>query len=489
MCGGTDIAYPGGGGWLALAGALLACAFYVRESSMAVVLAALLWLFFMRGGSRSLLRQGIPFIAGYIAVALAVILLYSQWLSVSELWHSQINPLHLGVEAIHKFLPSDSTDSGIATVTAGALEGTDVLEDKTVGRPPSVAYLLLGAQFISMILIAAAGAVILRFRSRKREGDESKFWFLLFWLFLLAALYSYQFKSRGFFPGYLREFEPALAILAAIGLTGAVYKLGVSRARALLLPALVIVLIPLAVVTGQLPFWVEDFTLTVCSGFAVLMLFCVGELPWRKALLPLAVAGVILGILFILRRTGSPMAEASFAGLFLTGVILVVVAGMLLRWSGVENIGSRLLLGATAFGLSLSIIGIAEKGGFAFQGPWPIPVVMQAVEVIKENTKPDDEVMSGGVIWSYLADRYPFMKQDHPLSFNNIKKDSEEAEMFYQNYLINPPAMVVLDGQTRRTWYKSSRLKAAVENDYIPLLKAGAKNDVVVLIHRSKRVQ
>ena len=477
------------GGWLALAGALLACAFYVRESSMAVVLAALLWLFFMRGGSRALLRQGIPFIAGYVAVALVVILFYSQWLSVSELWHSPINPLQLGVEAILKFLPSASAGNGIETVSAGALEGMEMVEDKTAGRPPSVTYLLLGAQFISMILVAAAGAVILRLRSRKREGDESKFWFLLFWLFLLAALYSYQFKSRGFFPGYLREFEPALAILAAIGLTGAVYKIGVSRARVLLLPVIAIVLIPLAVVTGQLPFWVEDFTLAVCSGFAVLMLLCVGDLPWRKALLPLAVAGVILGILFILRRTGGPMAEATFAGLFLAGVILVVVAGMLLRWSGVENIGSRLLLGATAFGLSLSIIGVAEKGGFDFHGPWPIPVVIQVAQVIEENTEPDDEVMSGGVIWSYLADRYPYMKQDHPLGFYNIKINSAESEKFYQNYLIKPPAIVVLDGQTQKTWYKSSRLKAAVENDYIPLLEVGAKSAVVVLIHRSKRVQ
>lgn len=477
-----------GGWWLALSGALLACAFYVRESSIAVVLAALLWFFFMRGSSRSLLRQGIPFIAGYVGVALAVILLYSQWLSISEIWHSSINPLRLGVEAILAFIPSASTDIGVA-VLAGPLEVNAGLEDKTAGRPPSGSHLLLGAQFISMILVAAAGALILRFRSQKREGDESKFWFLLFWLFSLVALYSYWFKARGFFPGYLREFEPVLAILAAIGLTGAVYRFGARRALALLLPALVLVLIPLAVVTGQLPFWVENFTLAVCSGFAVLALLCVGEVPWRKALLPLAGAGIILGILFILRRGGSPMAEASFAALFLTGIILVVIAGMLLRWSGVENIGARLLLGATAFGLALSITGVAEKGGFDFHGPWPIPVVIRVAEVIEENTEADDEVMSGGVIWSYLADRYPYMKKNHPLGFHNIKGDSEEADMFYQNYLANPPAIVVLDGQTKRTWYKSSRLKAAVENDYVPLLDAGASSDVVVLIHRSKRVQ
>jgi hypothetical protein len=340
-----------------------------------------------------------------------------------------------------------------------------------------------------MILVAAAGALILRFRSQKREGDESKFWFLLFWLLSLVALYSYWFKARGFFPGYLREFEPVLAILAAIGLTGAVYRFGVRRALALLLPALVLVLIPLAVVTGQLPFWVENFTLAVCSGFAVLALLCVGDVPWKKALLPLAGAGVILGTLFILRRVGSPMAEASFAGLFLTGIILVVIAGMLLRWSGVENIGSRLLMGATAFGLALSITGVAEKGGFGFLGPWPIPVVIQAAEVIEENTEPEDEVMSGGIIWSYLADRYPYMKVNHPLAFFRIKVDGEKADMLYQNYLENPPAIVVLDGLTERAWYKSTRLKAAVENDYVPLLEAGASSDVVILIHRSKRVQ
>ncbi len=183
------------------------------------------------------------------------------------------------------------------------------------------------------------------------------------------------------------------------------------------------------------------------------------------------------------------MAEASFAGLFLTGVILVVIAGILLRWSGVENIGAHLLLGATAFGLALSIIGVAERGGFNATSRWRIPVVIRVAEVIEANTEPDDEVMSGGVIWSYLADRYPYMKQNHPLGFYKIKVDSEEADMFYRNYIATPPAIIVLDGLTERTWYKSTRLKAAVENDYVPLLEAGASSEVVVLIHRSKRVQ
>jgi hypothetical protein len=170
-------------------------------------------------------------------------------------------------------------------------------------------------------------------------------------------------------------------------------------------------------------------------------------------------------------------------------VILVVIAGILLRLAGAENIGSHLLLGATAFGLALSIIGVAERGGFNATSRWRIPVVIRVAEVIEANTEPDDEVMSGGIIWSYLADRYPYMKVNHPLGFFRIKVDSEEADIFYQNYLANPPAIIVLDGQTERTWYRSTRLKAAVENDYVPLLEAGETSNVDVLIHRSKRMQ
>jgi hypothetical protein len=329
--------------------------------------------------------------------------------------------------------------------------------------------------------------LIFKLRDRKREGDESKFWFLLFWLAWLSILYGYWFAARGFFPGYLREFEPALAILAATGLTEAVHRIGIRRIFVLSLPILMIVLVPLPVTIGKLPFWVEQFTLAICSGFAVIMLLCVGNVAWRKALLPLAVSIVVLGVLFILRRIGNPLAELPFEGLLLTGIILAGIAGMLLRWSGVGNIGPRLLLGATAFGLAMSVIGVVEKGGLDFNAPWPVPVVITIAEMIEENTDPDEEIMSGGIVWSYLADRYPYMKINHPLGFFRFDKDSEEVDIFYRYYLENPPAIVVLDGMTERAWYKNTRLKAAVENDYLPLVEAGATGDVVVLIHRSKR--
>ena len=469
-----------------LSGALLACAFYVRESSIAVAIAAIAWIFFMRGGGRALLRQGLPFMAGFAGVVLVVILYYSQWLSASDLWNSSINPLRLGIDAIHKLVPFASSENETQLVQVDALgRGMDP-EDKTLGRPSSLANLILGAQFICFILIAAAGTIILRLHGRTRENDEPKFWFLLFWLAWLAILYGYYFMARGFFPGYLREFEPALSIVAATGLTEAVHRIGIKRAFVLLLPALALVLIPLPITTGKLPFWVEEFTLAVCSGFAVIILLCVGKVPWRKALLPLTVSVVILGLLFILRRVGSPMAELPFEGLFLTGTILAAIGGILLHWSGVENIGSRLLLGATAFGLTLSVVGVAQKGGLDFRGPWPVTVVITIAEMIEENTEPDDEIMSGGIVWSYLADRYPYMKHNHPLGFHKLDTDSEKADDFYRYYLANPPAIVVLDGWTEKIWYKSTSLKAALENDYLPLGEVGSTGDVAVMLHRSK---
>lgn len=476
-----------GGWWLVLSGALAACAFYVRESSLAVAFAALVWIFFMRGGGRSLLRQGLPFMAGFAGVVLIVMLFYTQWLSASDIWHSNINPLRIGINAFHKLVSFASPESETRVVLVDALEREAEAENKMIGRPASFANLLLAAQFICFILIAAVGTLILRLRDRNIEGDGSKFRFLLFWLAWLSILYGYWFAARGFFPGYLREFEPALAILAATGLTEAVHRIGIRRILVLSLPILMLVLVPLPVTTGKLPFWVEKFTLAVCSGFAVVMLLCVGEVSWRKARLPLVVTVVILGVLFYLRRVGHPLAELPFEELLLTGAVLATIAGMLLRWSGVKDTGPRLLLGATAFGLAMSVIGVAEKGGLDFRGPWPVPVVKTVAEMIEENTEPGDEIMSGGVVWSYLADRYPYMQQNHPLGFYKFDTDSQEVDIFYRYYLENPPAIVVLDGMTEKTWYKNTRLKAAVENDYLPLVGAGSTGDVVVMIHRSKK--
>ena len=97
--------------------------------------------------------------------------------------------------------------------------------------------------------------------------------------------------------------------------------------------------------------------------------------------------------------------------------------------------------------------------------------------------------MSGGIIWSYLADRYPYMQENHPLKFYRLDMDSKEADVFYRYYLTNPPAIVVLDGTTEKSWYKSTRLKTALESDYIPLVEVGSTRDVVVMIHKSKRKQ
>jgi len=95
--------------------------------------------------------------------------------------------------------------------------------------------------------------------------------------------------------------------------------------------------------------------------------------------------------------------------------------------------------------------------------------------------------MSGGIIWSYLADRYPYMQQDHPLGYYKSGTDSEEVDIFYRYYLSNPPAIVILDGFTEKVWYKNTRLKAAVENDYLPFAEAGSTGNVVVMIRKSER--
>ena len=475
------------GWWLVLSGALAACAFYIRESSIAVAAAALVWIFFMRGGGRALLRQGLSFMAGYAGVVFLVVLIYLQWLSAAEIWHSTLNPFKLVIDAINKFLPSASADSAISTGLAGTLENHVKAGEKMSGRPASVVNLLLAAQFICFTLIAAAGTLILRLRDRKMEDDESKFWFLLFWLAFLSILYGYWFMARGFFPGYLREFEPPLAILAATGLVEAVRRIGIRRILVRSFPVIMLVLVSLAITMEKLPFWVEQFTLVVSVGFAVVILLCVGEVSWGKARLPLVVAIVILGVLFILRRVGGPLAGQPFGVNLLAGIGLVLLAGMLLRWADVKNIGSRLLLGATASGLAMSIFGVAEKGGLDFHSYWPASTVITVAGIIRENTDPDDEVMSAGVVWSYLADRYPYMKNNHPLGFYRLDTDSEETEDFYRYYLDNPPAIVVLDSMMEKTWYKSTRLKAAIENDYMPLDEAGPVGDVTVMIHKSER--
>jgi len=86
---------------------------------------------------------------------------------------------------------------------------------------------------------------------------------------------------------------------------------------------------------------------------------------------------------------------------------------------------ANLLLGATVSGLAMSVVGVAEKGGLDFNSLSPVTVVITIAEIIEENTDPDDEIMSGEIVWSYLADRYSCMKENHSLGFYKLDVDSE----------------------------------------------------------------
>ncbi len=462
-------------GWrLAPAGAFLGCAYYVRESSMALLLAAIVWIVLFRGGRSAIRREVVPLLAGFAAVVFLVVLFYLRFLDAGQIWMSRINPLRLGVDAILAL--TGNAEGAFAPAAGGGVE-------KTLGRPPSVGYLLVGMRFISFTIIAAAGTVAAKIATMRERRIDAGFWFPVCWIGALILLYGYWFAKRGFFPGYMREFEPPLALLAAIGLTEAVH---VVRARRRDLPFLVLlVLAPVAIHQGLFPVWVEEFTLALCAGFGALIVLSAGRVPLKRGVLPLVGGGLFVIVVFFLRRSGAPLAGAPDGLLAVVALVALLAAAALLKASGVTERPARLLLGATCFAAALTATGVARLGGLDFHGPWPVPLTRHVAKLIDEKSAPNDEILSGGVIWSYLADRRPFMGINHPLSFFDLEVDDPETDQFYAAYLQRPPAMVVLDGCTEAAWFKSTKLKGAVERDYDLLFEGVGKDTVKVLIRRS----
>lgn len=467
------------GRWDYLVGLLLATSFYVRESAHAATAAILVVFLFSREWSR--VRN---VVLGYLGGILVCYLIYATRLSPLAFWDSRLNPAWLVVYSVRKLMWrfADDGSSDIADESEMGEEETTA-EGDFLFEPDSYLFLIVATRMLFGPIALFAAGWALGVPARLGEEGRRAAIMISVWLVFLTLFYAYWYLVRGFYPGYLREFELPLAVLGGMVIGHTIEKTGLRFWHAAPLAAFLVVAVQITRL--RFPVWIEPLTLAFAGAIGLIVL--ARGLPrernaWIRALLAVGT----LGVIFLSRRAGGPLDHMAHGPLL---SLILLLAAALVLFAGRRSDPGRngRVLAALAFaGVIVAADSWYQKGGMDFHGRWPRAVVEEVSAAVRERSYPGDEVMSGGMIWAFLADRKPFNNTNHPLGFYDVDVDSPEADRWFQHYKDHPPAIIVLDSFTERIYFKSTALRNAIDRDYRPVFEQGDDPHVTVLLHQSR---
>lgn len=409
---------------LIFSGMCSALAFYVRQPTLYLAMAAVV---FMVWQSQKKMLSLLNFVLGYVIVVLIVFAIYQPHMSLPEILFSQLNPLHLiWNRALHLFgaLPEQ-----YRIVDA---EGFRVL-DQSMDYTLSAWYHALA--FCVFIVIGALGFVF------GRQDKDHRSVLFVAWAGFALLLYLYQTASRGFYTQYFTEALPPLILLAAPVLQN--FGKAIKRNRLVFISGAIALFFGIYLV--QRVFWHISPGMI---GYAVLSLLLT----------------VVLYSLFLQNRTS--ILQASLWVLLPAAVALVV--GLLLKSSGMHDLyrfilvmlalftsfyalGSFFVKSWSAvhvfllFGFFMSAFYAGKILGPRYETIWSQHTLREVTSILQEHSESSDEVLSGGSIWTFESGLQPFMNTPHPTEF--YKYDMSDFETYFLN---KPPQFFILDGYTKR---------------------------------------
>ena len=186
-----------------LSGIMAALAYYVRQSTLYMPLAAALYLSFQGGQPfRSRARRLALFTAGYLGVCLLVAFYYWGPLDSKELLFSQINPFNLVWNRLAHTLGILPAQQRVVDTAGFRILDQDPAYTLSAWRDALL--------FSLFVIVAALWSL--------RKGNETRDpfrRFLWLWLVILLLAYAFQSASRGFYTQYFLEAMPALVLLGA----------------------------------------------------------------------------------------------------------------------------------------------------------------------------------------------------------------------------------------------------------------------------------
>lgn len=440
---------------LFLAGLCLGAAFYIRESSLALlafVLSVSLrdywgdWMGVLRSWGAVLLGMGV--------VVSGVFVYYSHHGVTPGIFFETVsNPYSFVVTNLKRVL--------------GAFDGSSGVSGASVGRADRLSFGTSFSNFtdaakVSLVLLvgAAVSLSMIAWQSltRRRALENRAHLIPLAWLGWMGAAYAFWTMNRGFFPAYFLEFFAPLSLLTAASAVQILRSLPGDRSWRVHLLAIVALLFGLGAAHVVLGTWQISRPLYFLVTVPMLAIFYLPATPgwpdeghrarWALALAvsALLAAGIVLWGPRLQRIWSIPFYAA--------GAGAVVALSL---WAGARSIEGRpkakgafvayALLVSTFF-LSMSESGLLLNS--RYDGVWSSETLERVSGFLDERLPPDGSIASGGVIWAVETERRPFARISHPLGLLSGVSGQERQRV--QNLLNeDPPDAIILDGFTERT--------------------------------------
>lgn len=452
---------------LVLSGALLGLAFYARESSLGVLLAALLVVTF-RGlrSPGSVAKPLLRISSGYVAVVLVASALFAMREPVEQVWRrTDVNPV--------AFVVSNLADTRLGRKAPpepiAAPGGLTPSGERETDQPWEVTLSNL-AQTGSVNFLLLAGLVLspLAFLPWSRPGRTRRgaIWILYAWVGCMGVGYAFWTLDRGFFPAYFVELVPPLAILTAMVVVEGWERLRDPRGENDLRIATGLLAVPVGVLAlGLVGLPTLHRPLYFALAVGLLGALCLPVSTWGRRLAVVAIPlGIGLATVVIATLPPPPLRWLTYAAAA-AATYGAVLATARVRFRGDLAIG---FLALSAL-VSAAAVWVSDTGGAVdrrFDGVWSPEAVRAVSSVLRERGDAGDQVMSGAVIWEFEAGLRPFGLRSHPLSLR-LPGPRDRADPIRAQFEAAPPRFVVLDGYTEQSYGRLlPDLESAVERRY-----------------------
>jgi hypothetical protein len=447
---------------LILGGAFFSLAYYVRESALAMLLATFFYfLVTYRDNLKKFIKTYGAILAGFFIICVGAFAYYMQFVNLSWIWNSSVNPFYLVVRSLSKIFLSVKANLG----EGDNFRLNDQPWSSTIGEVFATlhfnSFLYIGLLF--SILVLGYLLFIKRSDEKHIKGILSFIYLLYLWVLSLAIFYFYWLLHRGFYMQYFEELLPPLVILLAFVV---VYCLSELRLSDRLLNKTVTIGLLLAFVFIFHNKFLHGIRFnSTLMGLYVLSTVLVLASFWffpkltlkRRLYASMFYLGLFVLSLVVLKQTYGKSPHfirmlLYLALLALTYFTVFTISQARLKRDLRESLGFILVsLVVSAFVLSFALSGSRMHLGFA--STWSPSVVKEASDYIKLNSNGNADIMSGGVIWEFESGRRPFMNLSHPTAF----RPGISAEMVHnieQHMRETPPQFIVLDGYTEQTYLR-----------------------------------
>ncbi len=423
-------------GAMLLAGIFAAMAYFSRQTTLYLPLAIVIFQFLRQDINKSgALRQLFLFILGYTGLCVSIGAFFLKQLPLNKMVFTQLNPFNLVYNRLaHLFgwLPDE--------FRVVDTEGFRILNQ-------SIDYTLQSwrdASFFSLFIIIAAIFTIAGWIRRKNQfqiQQNKGIFFFLIWLFCVIAFYIFQSVNRGFYTQYLVEAYPPLVLLAARYMRNGFYVFKKQQLHMAL--SLAGLFVALFTVQRLAWFFYPGMLLYILFSITVAALFLYGFMKKNKRLyilttiILLLLSALVYYLLAILAIDLIAIVAMIF---FCNYVCLRFLLQRRIQMAGVYAANFIVIAG-----VFVSALYCGHLIGPRYESVWSPATVDKTVAVLQKHGTAVDDILSGGMIWTFESGFLAWQRVAHPTEF--LKKKDKD---FQADFSQKPPTFIIFDGYTGR---------------------------------------